>query len=271
MILKIFLICFSISLFGMDGENVKQLQANKASIIKLQYMNLNILDKEARDIKAFEPFFNDMRSSLIIFNGLKNNNALRQFPHTYNFKYTNSYERDLKHVIGVLDISNQFFKIKRFQYPDKNLIFKSHNITGYKINDRAIIVINFTDEYYFKDIPSDLITKIKNLNFVISWITKEYGVSIDNIAIIGSFGIGEKALKGLVNEFEPALTTGTKIVKRGNEFLLAGNENVLLSKNSKFSAKINYQFKKLSHGEYLKKVSAYYPINLFFRENIKKN
>lgn len=270
MILKFLLICISINLFGIDGEGVKYLQPGKASIIKLQYMNLNNLDKTPRDIKSFEPIFNDMHSSLIVFNGLKDIHALRQFSHTYNFRYTTDYEKNTKQVIGLLDASNSFFKVKGFQYPDRNLIFKKSNINGYKINNNVIIVINFTDEYYFKDVPPELINKIKSLNSVISWIKTEYGVPINNIAIIGSFGVGEKMLKGLIPEFEPALTTGTKIVARGNEFLLAGNENVLLSKKSKFSAKINYQFKKLSHAEYIKKVSAYYPINLFFRENIKK-
>jgi len=280
----------SISLFAkIDSTKITEYKDGKFVIEKIKYLNFNNLDlsdKRKKDLNQFKLFFNDLKSPIFIANNIKEVNSLSIFnpPHTIIYSANNYKNRKIysKNAIGIAYTSNEYFKVKRFTLEDEKNVFKNNNINGFVINDNVFILINFSDKYYPKNPPKELIKKIKNLNFVVKKIRKELQKSKHNIIFIGKFGIPYNKLTNLVKGFKP-------IIKEGNEFILqkskrkhkiyklANSENVLIFKENKdIFAKIDYNFMLKNYSgknktdKFIKKVSKYLPIDIYIKERIFK-
>jgi len=274
-------IIFLILLFcNLNAATFSNYIPDKNVDLKISYLNMNhvndrnIMTKDRDFFKKYLSIY-----PMTIFNSVKDKNLFDYFASPTNIIYSvdQSIEYKDKSVFFLNNNVNEFFNIRRVTFLDDRGIYTKNNISGFVINKNYVIyVINFADKYDKKN-QNELIENVKNLYYVINFTRKELHIKRSHIAFIGSFGLSSYQLKQILSGFRPALTTGTKIVKKKNKYRLSQTENVLLSTDSVFSANIDFftvqtirdkRYSKKNLKSYIQKVSPYYPIILTIK-NIK--
>jgi len=271
--LKIFLILLlTITLFSKDY---------KIENLKINYLNLDSFiykDMLKKDKDFFKEF--TKKTAMTIFNNIQDKNSLDYMALPGNFYYSNNlkYDGNTKYSAILLNDSyNEYIKLKRVDYQDDKNLFDNDKISGFLINGKYMIyIINFSNKRDKKE-REELIQKVENLNYVVKWSRKKYQIKRSHIMFIGSFGLSDNDLKNKVYGFSPVLHSGTKIVKYKRKYKLMKVENVLLSNNSVFSARIKFFIRNdILKGKYKKKLKSYiravtpfYPIEVTIH-NFKK-